>query len=159
MNHFVSNASYAMLMKDQRVATRNHEFIRLFPARYAKGKWLLNVLLAVSLFLFSSNQMKAQEIPVAALSSSGVLQIPSSVSLSSDYYFDLSQFTFASDAEMTDFLSDKSGEHFIVRALPHLHKGILILNLEDYPSWGISDWNTYLQQATTAHPILYTTNN
>ncbi|MCC6599191.1 MAG: hypothetical protein IT223_00790 [Crocinitomicaceae bacterium] len=117
--------------------------------RYLKSLWMASAIL-----LLAGSMAFGQELPVANVSSTGVLQISADQPLNGSYHFDLSQFQFDSDNAMTDFLSNKSGDSFIVRALPHLNKGVLMLQLENHPSWTVDDWNAYLNTATTLNPIL-----
>ena len=111
---------------------------------------LVGILLPL---LFAGNIASAQNTPNATLSETGIIQLPSDQALSDVYYFDMSQFHL-SDDDMTDLLSTKSSEHYSVRALPHLDKGILMLGRDEHPSWSISDWNVYLNTAGTINPIL-----
>lgn len=116
-------------------------------------------MLAVSsgllvLGVFAAGGAIAQTPPLANLSGDGILQLPANLPLSDSYYFDLSQYQFGSDDEMTDFLSNKSGDNYIVRALPHLQRGILMLSRENHPAWTVADWNVYLNTASTLNPIL-----
>ncbi len=114
--------------------------------------------LLLSLFMVASQsdviaQNATLEMPVATLNADGILQLPANQPLAPKYTFDLSSFSFANDAEMVEFLSEKSGDAYIVRAIPHLNKGILSIQCDQHQNWSCSEWNAHLSQQCTLKPI------
>jgi hypothetical protein len=123
----------------------------------AQNSWSKSIALTLMLFslavLSSLGQSDLSDFPVATLTEEGKLILPADQPLAETYLFDLSQFEFENSSEMVAFLSNKSGEGYIVRAVPSQNKGVLMLNCSDKQSWTCSDWNEHLLQKTTELPI------
>lgn len=113
----------------------------------------LTVFLFSLVVLSSIGQSDLSDYPLATLTAEGKIVLPADLPLAETYLFDLSQFEFESSSEMVAFLSDKSGDEYIVRAIPSQNKGVLMLKCSDKPSWTCSDWNEHLLLKTTELPI------
>jgi len=95
----------------------------------------------------------AQDLPSISIAPGGIIRLPEGQAPQATYLMDLGALQFSSDADMVSFFSTKSGENYLVRAVPHLSKAILHLQLDKNPTWTIEEWNAHLAAESAIRPI------
>jgi hypothetical protein len=114
---------------------------------------MLLTLGTLFLVLFSAGAASAQNLPTAGLTPDGVIQLPANQPIAEKYFVDLSHLEFSSDEQMMKSVGELSGEGFVLRALPHLDKAVLMLECGAHPSWTCTDWNGLLYAKFSAAPL------
>lgn len=132
----------------------NTRFTQILSCCYSNKTMLLKSILALAIVSFlSGTNLSAQSYPMATLTEDGILQLPVGEPIVEKYIFDLSAMEFESTEEMVEFLSTKSGDSYLVRAIPHLGQGILMLNCNSKENWTCTEWNSHLANQCLQLPI------
>jgi len=132
----------------------NTRITRFLSCCYSHKALLLKSIFALAFISFlSSTNLSAQNYPLATLTEEGILQLPVGEPVAEKYVFDLSALDFESSEEMVEFLSTKSGDSYLVRAIPHLGQGILMLNCNSKENWTCTEWNSHLSNQGLQLPI------
>ncbi|MFN6378279.1 MAG: hypothetical protein ACK4WD_03325 [Flavobacteriales bacterium] len=109
------------------------------------------LVLTISLF-FSSNVF-GQNNPQASLNEAGVLQIPVDQPLKNMYTFQLTGISFENSDLAVSFFEELNTEFVTFRVMYESQKAVVMIQRSKQPTWDVAEWNTYLQEITTANPI------
>lgn len=119
------------------------------------SKHLLMMLMLLSggvLFSTEANSQNSNK-PVATLSNSGILQLPTNVALAPAYQVSISSMGFATEKEAVEFFSNHKFADFTVRPNFTSNTAVVMLQLEKHPGWTVQQWNALLNSATAAQPL------
>src|SRR5690606_32850943 len=105
-----------------------------------------SALFSFAMILIFSASGIAQDSRTAILNHDGIVQISENDVPDGRFEFDVSHLNFKSGSEMTTFFQERSGEHFILRALPHENKVIMLVRGENQPEWSVAEWNAHLTE-------------
>jgi len=119
-------------------------------------KFVRTIALGFGMMVFSllaAFSAGAQDLPSISIAPGGVIRLPEGQAPQATYLLDLGTLQFSSDADMVSFFSTKSGQNYLVRAVPHLNKAILHLQLDKNPTWSTEEWNAHLAAESAIRPI------
>jgi hypothetical protein len=111
------------------------------------GALVLTISLLVSSNIFGQNN------PQASLNEVGILQIPVDQPLKNMYTFQLTGITFENNDVAVSFFEERNTELVTFRVMYESQKAVVMIQRSKQPSWGVAEWNNYLQEITTANPI------
>lgn len=114
-------------------------------------KLLQPILILASLLIFS--MAHAQEQRQATLTPEGTIQLSEDHEPDGRFEIDLGEMEFESSAAMTAYFQERCEENYILRALPHENKVIMIIRGDKKPEWSIDQWNAHLAQKLSEQPI------
>ncbi|MFN8864783.1 MAG: hypothetical protein ACK5W1_10740 [Flavobacteriales bacterium] len=120
---------------------------------------MLLTLGTLFLVLFSAGAASAQNFPTAGLTPGGVIQLPANQPVAENYFVDISHLNFSSEEQMMKSVCNMSGDGYVLRALPHLDKAMLMLEQRAHPTWTCTDWNGLLYAKFSATPLTQATIN
>lgn len=109
------------------------------------------LVLTVSLFI--SSNIFGQGLPQASLNEAGVLQIPIDQPLKNMYTFQLTGVTFENSDQAVTFFEVRNTDLVTFRVMYESQKAVVMIQRSMQPAWSVDDWNSYLEEITTANPI------
>lgn len=110
-------------------------------------------VLVLTISLFVSSNVFGQNNSQASLDEAGILQIPVDQPLKNMYTFPLTGITFENNDVAVSFFEERNTEFVTFRVMYESQKAVVMIQRSKQPSWGVAEWNTYLQEITTANPI------
>ena len=115
-------------------------------------KLLRPFLLIAALLVFSVTYAQAQR--QAQLTPEGTIQISEDHEPNGKFEISLGDMEFESTRAMSAYFQERCQENFILRALPHENKVIMIIRGNKNPEWTAADWNAHLAQKLSEQPII-----
>jgi hypothetical protein len=109
--------------------------------------------LVLTISLFVSSNVFGQNNPQASLNEAGVLQIPVDQPLKNMYTFQLTGISFENSDLAVSFFEELNTEFVTFRVMYESQKAVVMIQRSKQPTWDVAEWNTYLQEITTANPI------
>jgi hypothetical protein len=116
-------------------------------------KMLMMFMMVFGGVLASSEITAQQNKPVAALSTAGILQLPTNVALASAYQVDISHMQFATEKQAVEFFASHKLADVVVRPIFSENVAVVMLQLQKHPSWTVEQWNAHLASVTAAQPL------
>jgi hypothetical protein len=107
----------------------------------------------LTIILFVSSNVFGQNNPQASLNEAGILQIPVDQPLKNMYTFQLTGISFENNDVAVSFFEGLDTELVTFRVMYESQKAVVMIQRSKQPTWDVAEWNTYLQEITTANPI------
>ena len=105
-------------------------------------------------FLLTGVVSNAQETREVNLTEEGYIQLSEDQEPDGRFVFDISHMEFDSDSEMSSYFQSRCCENFVLRAVPHENKVLMIVRGDKQPNWTVSDWNAHIAERLAEQPIL-----
>lgn len=114
----------------------------------------VKLLLAFFIAILLTTTLSAQDTRQAQLTAEGYIQLAENDTPDGRFMIDIAGFEFETPSEMTEFFQQRCEENYMLRAIPHENKVMLIVRGNKQPDWNVADWNAHFAEKLAEKPII-----